>query len=139
MFDLIILLDGTSYYNRNKLMSCLGLQQQPDINGDEQYVKQYTKEQNKQFLIASITKGLSGYSYDEEEIITVPYDISGVCHLIFYPFREVVNELLSAITDFNSELYVDDDHGNIVNICDYKILVKKKKVYPYTYCSKDYF
>lgn len=133
MFDLIILLDGKSYYNRNKIMSCLGLQQQPDINGNELYAK----KDNEQHIIANIIKGVSGYFYEDE--VTIPYNISGVCHLSFYPFCEIINELLSAIIDFNSELYVDDDNGNIVNICDYKTLVKKEKVYPYTYCSKDYF
>ena len=52
---------------------------------------------------------------------------------------EIINELLSAIISFNSELFVDDDHDNILNICDYKKMAAKKEVYPFTYYSKDYF
>lgn len=133
-FDLIILLDDRSYYNRNELMSCLGLQQCPDINGDELYAKD--DKENERYIIADITKDLSDYS---ENDVTLPYNVCGVCHLRFYPFDDIINEILSAIIGFNSELFVDDDNDNILNICDYKNLVAERKVYPYTYCSKDYF
>lgn len=127
MFNLIILLDGRSYYNRKELISYLGLQQQPDINGDELY----TKEANgDQYILANVTKDLSGYFY-EEEATPIPYEIAAVCHFTFYPFCEVINELLSAVISFNSDLFVDDDNDNIINICDYKNLVRKKKVYPF--------
>ncbi len=129
MLDLIILLDGKSYYNREELISCLELQQ--SNNGEELY----SNRDSKRSLIAHFTKDLGDYL---EEEITLPYNVCGVCHLTFSPF-EIINELLSAIISFNSELFVDDDHGNILNICDYKNLVAKKKVYPFTYCSKDYF
>lgn len=133
MFDLIIPLDGRSYCDRKELMSYLGLQQKPDINGDERYTK--GKINDKQFIIADLTKDLSGYFYGEET--PIPYKISGVCHFTFYPFCEVINELLSAVINFNSDLFVDDDCDNIMNICDYKNLVKKEKVYPFTYSPKD--
>lgn len=129
MLDLIILLDGKSYYNRKELISCLELQQ--SNNGEELY----SNRDSKRSLIAHFTKDLGDYL---EEEITLPYNVCGVCHLTFSSF-EIINELLSAIISFNSELFVDDDHGNILNICDYKNLVAKKKVYPFTYCSKDYF
>ena len=129
MLDLIILLDGKSYYNRKELISCLELQQS---NNSEEL---YSNRDSKRSLIAHFTKDLGDYL---EEEITVPYNVCGVCRLTFSSF-EIINELLSAIISFNSELFVDDDHGNIVNICDYKNLVAKKKVYPFTYFSKDYF
>lgn len=132
MFDLIIILDGKSYYNRKELVSLLDLQRQPDINGDELY----TRETNgKQHIIANVTKDLSEYFYEEEE--TLPYEIAGVCHFTFYPFLEPVNEILPAVIDFNSGLFVDDDNGNIINICEYKELVSKEKVYPFTYVPKE--
>ena len=109
-FDLIILLDHKSFYNKNELMSCLGLQQCPDINGDELYAKD--DKENEGFIIADITKDLSDYS---ENDIKIPYNVFGVCHLKFYPFDDIINELLSAIIGFNSELFVDDDNDNIVN------------------------
>lgn len=129
MLDLIILLDGKSYYNRKELISCLELQQS---NNSEEL---YSKRDNKRDLLAHFTKDLGDYL---EEDTTIPYNVSGVCHFTFYPF-EIINELISAIISFNSELFVDDDHGNILNICDYKKLAAKKKVYPFTYYSKDYF
>lgn len=61
----------------------------------------------------------------------VPYKISGVCHLTFYP-PDMIEQLLYSIIQFNSELFVVGDHNNILNICDYKKIIKRKKTNPYT-------
>jgi len=128
MFDLIILLDGKSYFKRSELISSLKLQHS-DNHPEEEL---YSKGDNKNCLLAYFTKDLNDYSDDDYAVI--PYKVSGVCHLTFYPF-ELINEILYSIAQFNSELFVDDDHGNILGVCDYKILAEKKKVYPYTYHS----
>lgn len=131
MFDLFILFDSRSYYNRNELIINLGLLQQSNINGEERY----SKNENEKYIIAEFTKN-TGYYVENE--ITLPYNLFGECHLSFYPF-EIIKELLSAIISFNSELFIDDDHDNILSVCDFKNLVEKRKVYPYTYCHNDFF
>ncbi len=132
MFDLIILFDGKSYYNRNELTDLLGLSHHLDSSGEEIY----SKGEKDNALIINFTDDLSDYS--EDEISKIPYKVSGLCYVTFYPF-EAIYDILFNVIRFNDELFADDDHGNIINICEYKDLVKKKKVYPFNYYSKDFF
>ena len=128
MFDLFVFFDGKSYYNRNELKARLGLDQQQKPNGEEIYSK---KERDSHFLI-EFSNDLNDYSYSEDEINRIPYNVCGLCHIVFYPF-DFIYDLLSVLIGFNDDLFVDDDHDNILSVCDYKDLLHNKKVYPFTY------
>lgn len=125
MCDLLVLLDGKSFYNRKELILSLGLQRS-DINDEEIY----SKREDQNDLFACFTKDIND-CISEEDMSAVPYKISGVCHLTFYP-PDMIEQLLYSIIQFNSELFVVGDHNDILNICDYKKNIKRKKTYPYT-------
>lgn len=125
MFDLFVLFDGKSYYNRNELKESLDLTKCSDSNEEELY----SKEEKDYHFIVDFTNDPNDYNYSEDELNKVPYKVAGFCHITFYPF-DAIYDVLSAIIGFNDELFTDDDNGNIVNICEYKELVKKRKVYP---------
>lgn len=125
MCDLFVLLDGKSYYNRNELILSLGLQH-TDIDDEEIY----SKREDKSDLFACFTKDIDDF-ISEVETSAVPYKISGVCHLTFYP-PDMTEQLLYSVIQFNDDLFVVGDHNDILNICDYKKIIKRKKTYPYT-------
>lgn len=125
MCDLFILLDGKSYYNRNELILGLGLQHS-DIDDEEIY----SKREGQNDLLACFTKDIDD-CISEEDTSAVPYIISGICHLTFYP-SDMIDQLLYSIIQFNDDLFVVGDHNDILNICDYKKIIKRKKTYPYT-------
>ncbi len=132
MYDLFVLFDGRSYYNRNELKKSLNLKECSDSNEEELYF-----DEGKKYFIVDFTNDPNDYNYSEDELNKIPYKVAGACHIAFYPF-DAIYDVLPTIIDFNGELFIDDDNGNIVNICEYKELVKKKKVFPFTYYSKKY-
>lgn len=125
MCDLFVSLDGKSFYNRKELILSLGLQRS-DINDEEIY----SKREDQNDLFACFTKDIND-CISEEDMSAVPYKISEVCHLSFYP-PDMTEQLLYSVIQFNSDLFVVGDHNNILNICDYKKIIKRKKTYPYT-------
>lgn len=69
--------------------------------------------------------------YPPEELNCIPYKVQDVCNIAFYPFEDVIDFLLDKLESYDSSLFADDDHENVMNIVKYRKAVRDKKIYPF--------
>lgn len=69
----------------------------------------------------------SGYAFSDDELAQIPYKVSCICD-ITYSFNNMTSYIIDSLTDYDNSLYVDDDHDNIMNICEYKKKLLKDEI-----------
>lgn len=129
MLDLIILLRDVS--QKNELMNLFGADLViPDDKGCERYSKLLPEiPEGRVYFDFDTAEGMKVY-YSAEELGQVPYDVAGMCNIVFYP-PDVIFGVTEKIARYDRELFVDDDHGKIESIIRYRERLMKKEVYPF--------
>ncbi len=64
----------------------------------------------------------SSLEYSVEELSQIPYKVSEICDISFYP-PEILSSIVSALADCDKTIYIDDDHGTIANVTEYKKII----------------
>lgn len=90
----------------------------------------YIEEEHSRY-VGNYTNGRCYFHYDKSiandyskiELSSIPYVISDICDISFYP-PEMLPLIVSKLVQYDNELFVDDDYNGIVNIVTFSKKIK---------------